>query len=312
MAGRNAGTGTRDMCAAGRIILNREAERGNLSFSTAGSVHSAWKLFVDFAHSQNVKRMEHVTSELVKAYGKSLTDQVRLGDCSSSYAQRLISAVNSVMTLSRSDWRVIKAVTDCKLPKRRSVRDREPGGMDPSIINQLTKELDLVGLARASAVVQLTWTFGLRIKEAALLDVRKALVEANTSGWITINAGTKGGRKRNVPVIHAYQFQTLRETSVLQGSARSVMQSDIDWKTFLNEELRKARRILKAHNIKCYHELRAAYACRRYNEITGHPAPVINGRVEDIVLDRSARKKITNELGHNRLSVTTAYIGSMR
>lgn len=312
MAGRNAGAGTRDMDAAGRILLSRERAKKNISDSTVSTTHAAWKVFVAFAHYKGVKRMEHVSRALVIAYGVILAARVRQGERKPGYAQRLISAVNSVMRLSRTDWVAVRAVSDCRVPKRQAIREREPGGMDPDIIIQLTQELERFAMARASAVVQLAWTFGLRIKECALLDVKKALKEASVHGSFTLTTGTKGGRKRSIPVDHEQQFLTLHDTAAVQGSGRSIMASEMDWRRFLVGELNDARQTLKTHDIKCYHDLRAAYACRRYLELTGHPAPVFSGHVTDKTLDRTARQKITHELGHKRLSVTTAYLGSMR
>jgi hypothetical protein len=43
--------------------------------------------------------------------------------------------------------------------------------------------------------------------------------------------------------------------------------------------VRPARDILHEHGLKGFHELRAAYACERYEQLTGFPAPVNGGRV---------------------------------
>ncbi len=60
-------------------------------------------------------------------------------------------------------------------------------------------------------------------------------------------------------------------------------------------------------------DLRAAYACERYAELTGHPAPVVAGhRSATREEDRAARTVIAQELGHGRIDVLGAYVGSAR
>lgn len=53
------------------------------------------------------------------------------------------------------------------------------------------------------------------------------------------------------------------------------------------------------------------YACERYEQITGHLAPVNGGRCSrlDPQLDRETRMQISYELGHGRVDVVAAYIG---
>lgn len=65
------------------------------------------------------------------------------------------------------------------------------------------------------------------------------------------------------------------------------------------------------HNLKGFHELRAAYACERYEQITQHHAPINGGRCYSIDrrLDREARMQTSQELGHGRIEVVATYLG---
>lgn len=80
---------------------------------------------------------------------------------------------------------------------------------------------------------------------------------------------------------------------------------------FQREIVRPARDLLHKHNIKGFHELRAAFACERYEQITQHQAPVNGGQcyAVDRRLDCEARMQISKELGHSRIDVAAAYIG---
>jgi hypothetical protein len=59
--------------------------------------------------------------------------------------------------------------------------------------------------------------------------------------------------------------------------------------------------------------MRAAYACERYQQLTGVAAPIIAGeRMVDKEDDKSARQVLAHELGHGRVDVISSYIGSSR
>lgn len=66
------------------------------------------------------------------------------------------------------------------------------------------------------------------------------------------------------------------------------------------------------HGIPGFHELRAAYACERYQEIMGTHAPVFGSPVENREADYEARLTIANELGHGRIDVVSEYIGGRK
>jgi hypothetical protein len=65
--------------------------------------------------------------------------------------------------------------------------------------------------------------------------------------------------------------------------------------------------------IRGFHELRAAYACDRYQQITGEKAPVVGGgRSVNRSMDQKARVIIGLELGLSRIDVLVSYLGSAK
>ena len=72
-----------------------------------------------------------------------------------------------------------------------------------------------------------------------------------------------------------------------------------------------SREILHEYGLKGFHELRAAFACERYEQITQHRAPINGGHCYgvDRQLDREARIQVSYELGHGRIEIVAAYIG---
>jgi len=302
---RNYGWGSRDMADAGRIAL----QSTSASFGSVGTHIERFEQFKDFCKEQGIGRMERITPELVKEYGHQLADKVDAGQLEPSYAQNLVSSVNSVMSAAtRGEWKSISPTKDCKIPQRDNVRktatpDREKA---QNTINEMKGQ----GNERVAAIAQLAMDLGLRSKEASLINAKAALEQAQNKGVVSISDGTKGGRERTVPITNERQIQALKNAASIQGNHRSLVPSDQSWKEFRAGELRDGREALQnATGARGYHDLRAEYACQRYEALTGNVAPCNGGKIEDRQADMAAREQIAEELGHGRVDVVSAYIG---
>lgn len=305
---RNYGLGSRDMASAARIALNRAAQRGELSFSSVATLTERFSQFADAAHAQGIARLERISPDLVQAYGQHLSAQVQRSELSPAYAQNLVSAINTVMHLVR-DWSSVSPTKACGIAQRCAVRDTPPLGVDRTVLKRSLEQLRGDDQIRAAAVAVLARELGLRSKEAALMNTHKALQEARERGQVTIVDGTKGGRPRTIPALQEQQLRALANAAALQGAGRSLIPVEQNWKQFRENTLRKGRFPLQQVGITGYHDLRAAYACDRYQQITGYPAPVIAGGIVDKYQDRLAREQISAELGHGRIDVVSEYIG---
>lgn len=305
---RNYGLGSRDMASAARIALNRAAQRGELSFSSVATLTERFSQFADAAHAQGIARLERISPDLVQAYGQHLSAQVQRSELSPAYAQNLVSAINTVMHLVR-DWSSVSPTKACGIAQRCAVRDTPPLGVDRTVLKRSLEQLRGDDQIRAAAVAVLARELGLRSKEAALMNTHKALQEARERGQVTIVDGTKGGRPRTIPALQEQQLRALANAAALQGAGRSLIPVEQNWRQFRENTLRKGRFPLQQVGITGYHDLRAAYACDRYQQITGYPAPVIAGGIVDKYQDRLAREQISAELGHGRIDVVSEYIG---
>lgn len=101
---------------------------------------------------------------------------------------------------------------------------------------------------------------------------------------------------------------------VSPAGSHNLIAPDESYLNLLQQIIRPAWDILHAHNFKGFHELRAACACERYEQITRQRAP-INGqkcRKVNRILDRDARRQISYELGHGRIDVVAAYVGGRK
>lgn len=307
---RNFGLGQRDMGKAGEVALQNSAREGAVSFSTASTNGDRWQSFANWAKEEGVKKMENVTAELVKEYGKELAEKVNSGEMSAATAQNYVSAINSVMAIAtQGDWKSVSPTKDCSISERSQVRQDAPGALDRAAYGRAVEAVrDQVG-ERAGAAVELCRELGLRSKEASLLDARGALAEASARGTVTITEGSKGGREREVPITSQAQLGALERAAQAQGEARAVMPPGENWQSWREGQLRDARELVQAATGGGLHDLRAAYACQRYESLTGHAAPCAGGEIHDRAADLAARLEISAELGHGRVDVASEYLG---
>ena len=310
---RNFGLGQRDMGKAGLVALRNSANRGAISFSTAATNSDRWQTFVAWAKDQGVKKMENVTQALVREYGCDLAERVAAGEMAAATAQNYVSAVNSVMAIATRDgWQSVSPTRDCGVAQRSAVREEAPGALDRRAYGRAVEAVREQLGARAAAVVELTRELGLRSKEASLLDARAALAQAGTHSSVMISDGTKGGRKREVPITNSGQREALARAAQAQADARAVMLADQDWKRWREGELRDAREVVQQHTGGGLHDLRAAYACERYQALAGRAAPCTGGKIHDRAADLAARLAVSAELGHGRAEVAAEYVGRRR
>ena len=307
---RNFGLGSRDMGTAGQYALNNAAHEGGVSFSTAATNGDRWQSFASWAKEEGIKKMENVTADLVKQYGQDLAEKVNNGKLSASTAQNYVSAVNSVMNMAtQNQWKSVSPTKDCGIQERSHVREDAPGALNRAACSRAVDAVrEQVG-EKAGAVVELARELGLRSKEASLIDARAALAEAKERSAVTVDAGTKGGREREVPITSEAQVQALERAAQAQGGDRSMVPEGQSWASWREGELRDAREVVQEHTGGGLHDLRAAYACERYQALTGHAAPCAGGEIADRDRDAAARLAVAEELGHGRAEVTAEYAG---
>jgi len=312
MRANNYGWRSRDMVKAVYFALTEHVQQRVKSNGSRSTVVARFRQFVKFARDHNARRLEFVTPELVQAYGRELADRVDNGEMSARYAQNLVSAVNTAMrAVTREQWQSVSP-RGCGIASRRNVRTVAPPSVQTA--REAIADMRNNGMERQAAIAELALELGLRSREASCLDARTALAQARESGAVTISGGTKGGRTRTVPITRPEAIQALERAANVQGKARSMIPADKSWKQWMEGDLRKGREALAERSgARGYHDLRATYACARYEALTGRRAPVVAGRREvDKTTDRAARMQIAHELGHGRTDVVVSYIGSAR
>lgn len=250
-------------------------------------------------------------------YAAYLRQQIQQGGLGIATAQNRLSSVNRTLAALRGDQDVKIVSPSQALGRQRStIRTCEPDGQDRQQVRRVLEALCEQHHDRVAAIVCLARETGMRLREAILADLPRLQREAENLGRINIQDSTKGGRfGPSAPRWIAATQEVKAALQLARGASpsgsRNLLARDESYAAFLQQSVRPAREILHEQGLKGFHELRAVYACERYEELTGHTAPVNGGHCYQMNrdLDQQARQQISRELGHYRVDVVSAYIG---
>lgn len=315
--GRNFGYG-RQLSYAGPQALKDMFGGGH--YGTVRAHCDRWQAFVKWCRSEQgpgINDARQIDRKVLADYAAYLRDVVKRGDLAVSTAQNRLSSINRTMAALRGDQYVRLPSPSKALGMQRSgVRHSVPQGQDREQVKQIVDALCSRDQRRVAAIVLLARATGMRLREAILADLSRLSREAIDLGRINIQDGTKGGRAGASAPRWITADDHVREAlgfaqQVSPVGSRNLIAQHESYFRVLQETIRPARDILHAHNLKGFHELRAAHACERYEQITQHSAPINGGQCchVDRNLDHKARWQISYELGHGRMDVIAAYIG---
>lgn len=315
--GRNFGYG-RQLSYAGPQALKDLFGGGH--FATVKAHSDRWQAFVRWCRSEEgpgFNDARQIDRQTLLSYAQYLRQQIDHGDLSIATAQNRLSSVNRTLAALRGDQYVkIPSPSKALGQQRSTVRTRAPDGQDQQQVLRVIEVLREQQHVRVAAIVLLARETGMRLREAILADLPRLQREAEHLGRINIQDGTKGGRSgasaprwiaANEEVKAALQFAR----SASPAGSHNLLARDESYAVFLQQTVRPTRETLHEQGLKGFHELRAAYACERYEQLTGHAAPVNGGHCNriDRNLDQQARQQISLALGHNRIDVVSTYIG---
>ena len=218
-----------------------------------------------------------MTIETMTGFGYSLRQQVDGGKMEKSYAVNLLATVNVVMRLLRSDNK-IRVKPSKIIGKRSYVRYVPPAGKNLDHFIKAIDELVENDNEREAAVLLLARMFGLRLREACLLDASTATREAKATKLISIARGTKGGRGKKVirhfPV-EKDGMAALLYASQLQSDLSCLVPPEMSLVQFMSRVRRSWNKVRNKYELGKIHDLRAAAACDLYEKISNFPAPVM-------------------------------------
>lgn len=306
---RNYGYGKQIAWAGQQALLDRY---GSGHYATRAAHAERWHRFTAFAKQQGINDARKIDRNFIKAYAEYLKNEVNNQRMKVAYAQNLLSTVNTILETLRKDT-VMRISPSQYVGKRSNIRTTPPE-MNRNVLTQVTDSLRTEQQHRVAIIAELARHFGLRFREASLLNATEALKQARQFGRINITEGTKGGRGREVDrwvPVSERSLQTLTTAAALQQSNRNLLPEDRNYQQWRDLAYNAWRKAATSTTLKGFHDLRAAYACERYKQLTGHPPPVMTGNRSEAPksVDQQARIILAQELGHGRTDVMAAYIG---
>lgn len=186
---------------------------------------------------------------------------------------------------------------------------------------ELTEEalaqIDSKWAERIRISLKLQRFIGLRYEESTKIIPSEAIDrdgEGQIIGLRLMGSWCKSGRTRRLIIEKPMQRDLLEEALLIAGSGSLIRphRSYDQWRNHFYYYCGKA-------GIRDRHAFRHQYAQERYTELTGRPAPILNAEEmvsEEVDLswidDDRARLIISNELGHGRKHITSAYLGKSK
>lgn len=175
----------------------------------------------------------------------------------------------------------------------------------------------------AAAQLAVKAAFGLRRKEAIMLQPHAQVVMAEAAGiadpdcdcYLVLFKGTKGGRRRVLPVDSERKRLALaRAMDVARGPNDHLGHPG----RTLKQNLRRIDYVMAKLGLTHQalgvtgHGLRHEFANDLYEAEAGSTSPLRGGEVVEPALDRPARLKVAEALGHGRLQISGAYLGGLK
>lgn len=188
-------------------------------------------------------------------------------------------------------------------------------GIDAERMFEAMSEIDRY----AAAQLAVKSAFGLRRKEAVMLQPHRQVVTAAQAGiagapcecYLDLLKGTKGGRRRYLPI------DSERKRLALARAREVARHPDGhlgDPARTLKQNLRRIDYVMAKLGITQQdlgitgHGLRHEYANDLYARETGVAPPLRGGPAVEPLLDRQARLKVARDLGHGRVQIAGAYL----
>ena len=271
-----------------------------------------WRAFCAWLivnHGEPPEAITKVTREQVILYGqylKSEFDNGRLANTNT--VASYLSGMNTLMKRVNPDWEKVSAVKECGLETISHISNKEP-------------ELDKNGLPEieslAGYLLELQMSLGVTVREALILDLKAALVEGRTSGFVTVT-NPQSGTRRTVPT---------RPTAIKaigHGIAARRLQKRLP-KKWAFDDFMAAHNKLAARKGYSTNTARSVYARNRYQELTGVEPPNISGLSqadhwqqlsqhtnktlsEAKGLDKNTRRTIAREIGMLGIDTFNCYL----
>ena len=255
-------------------------------------------------------------------YGEYLKTTYEEDECSPITARDYLSHVNRALAQARGDEQcVVRATRDLGFVPKSGIALVD--GSVSEVLHQ--KVLRGVG-EELKFIMQLQRLFGLRFREACLVDAKNCIKSYKNNEIPSITRGTKGGQSRLLPIETREQYRLLLNVVdyQIENSTRTLIPDTFSFKAFQSYAWRESTSMDSAYRS---HGERKHFACNFYFDRVGVRCPVQSGtshgrehyqfiaeklsisEQQAKKLDRNVRLALSKRLGHHRIEITNAYLG---
>lgn len=312
----NLGFGRSMNYAIGNIL---KEGYGDSCHETQRSHRARLRLLVAFLKEMGVRDVRSIEREHLLLYGEHLLSLYDDGEIGVHTAQNRLSSANVLMSFVTAGS--FASISPSKVLGRRNyVRTTEPSGLYLDHFQLAVDRLLESDEVRIAILVALCRYLGTRFREGSLLILRDAKRQIEKNGKVVIVRGSKGGRAKKVRrEIRAPQaLVELLDAEGPKVESSCLIPQEMTYVQWYRWAHRRFSALAPGLGLSSkYHDLRASFACERYEQVTGTPAPCASrpGASDDIrptaerLTDRQAREAIATEMGHNRIDVLNSYVG---
>lgn len=233
----------------------------------------------------------------------ALVGKMQADGASNGYIQNVLTALRHVLAVSNNNLDVLSNTA-------LGVATRETPNIKPAKIADSTfsKLENKERFVFATGALRLSQAYGLRIEEAVKIAYKLSKGRSVLSGGKLQIKGDigKNGKSREIPLRDGGQVLRQVAAAVNGRVPAGKVESSKNTCEYL---AKKASEIQHEHITP--HSLRHQYACERFVSLTGVLPPAFGGSAtfkELKTIYESAMKEISQELGHNRLSVVAVYL----
>jgi len=285
---------------------------------TIQKVAQAARMLAEFVSDEyELKNLAKLESNHMENFAVYLLERLESGEISRGHATNIISALNSVFNYYyRDDLKISALEYGLNRGTRFNNTDKSISPETHQKFSEyLTDKFKTSGDIRYESLrlqVELQRNAGLRFKESALFSGK----ELRRNNSLEIRKGTKGGQLRTIDSTES-QRKLIAEIKNFRKEfnlTRSLIPDNLFFKEWSKFAYSVAKDFKKETGLKYnFHGNRHYYAQQRYKELTGHEPPIKAGFSKEIPVKEEktfeVRLKISKELGHHRVDITSYYLG---
>lgn len=257
-----------------------------------------------------IRDLNEIDESIVVEFGILIASAVEEDNLAIVTGQNYLSSFNTLLLGLHGDSHLTISPSGF-VGSRSQVRKVIPKGMDVQLVEAAAQAMRDNGYGTFADFTYIARNAGFRQREIVSADFQRIITTARNNK-IRIMEGTKGGTGRYTErwvEVNDFTLDVISDLADLQGNRKNLIPEHLERIQFIRQFYRQWCRVRDDFDLGRFHDLRAAFACDRFEELTGFKAPVFKMGRPPRNIERLARRIISPEIGHYREDVCSSYIG---